>query len=69
MSKSAEAQREKEREQARTIEELRGQLRGRDMEIERLNGKHDNVSYAQRGLEHELSSLRSEIQRLQDALN
>lgn len=45
ISKSVEAQREKEREQARLIEELRGTVRQRDLDIERLLGKSDNVNY------------------------
>jgi hemerythrin-like domain-containing protein len=64
-----EQQREKEREQARLIEELRGTIRQRDLEIERLVGKHDNASYFQRTLEQEMSQLRQDNQRLQEALN
>jgi len=45
MAKSAEAQREREREMARQAEELKGQLRQRELEIERLLGKNDNVNY------------------------
>ncbi len=58
ISKSVEQQREKERENARLIEELRGTVRQRDLEIERLLGKHDNASYFSRTLEQEIAQLR-----------
>lgn len=45
MTKNVEQQREKEREQARQVEELKGVIRQKDMEIERLSGKQENVSY------------------------
>lgn len=54
MTRTQEQQREKERELARSIEELKGVIRQKDMEIDRLNGKQDNVSYFQRTLEGEL---------------
>ena len=69
MAKIADSMREKEREQARLIEELKGQLRQRELEIERLLGKNDNVNYFQRNLEQELSQLRGESLRLTEALN
>ncbi len=60
MNKSVEAQREKERELARQVEELRGTIRHKDMDIERLQGKHENVNYYQKSLEADLSALRNE---------
>ena len=54
---------------ARQVEELRGQLRQRELEIERLLGKNDNVNYFQRNLEVELGQLRAESMRLNEALN
>lgn len=69
MAKNVEAQRERERDMARQAEELKGQLRQRELEIERLLGKNDNVNYFQRNLEVELGQLRAESMRLNEALN
>lgn len=69
MAKTAESQRERERDMARQVEELKGQLRQRELEIERLLGKNDNVNYFQRNLEVEIGQLRQESMRLNEALN
>ena len=45
ITRSVEQQREKEREQARVIEELRGTVRQRDQEIERMLAKIDSQGY------------------------
>jgi len=51
ITRSVEQQREKEREQAREIEELRGTVRQRDQEIERMVAKIDSQGYLQRTME------------------
>ena len=54
ITRSVEQQREKEREQARVIEELRGTVRQRDQEIERMLAKIDSQGYLQRTMEQEM---------------
>lgn len=60
MTRTQEQQREKERELSRSIEELKGVIRQKDMEIDRLTGKQDNVSYYQRTLETEMQQVRQD---------
>lgn len=69
MTRNVEQQREKERDLARQVEELRGQLRLKEAEVDRLMGKSDNSQYYQRTLEGEMQSLRQENQRLLEQLN
>lgn len=54
ITRSVEQQREKEREQARVIEELKGTVRQRDQEIERMLAKIDSQGYLQRTMEQEM---------------
>jgi hypothetical protein len=54
ITRSVEQQREKEREQARVIEELRGTVRQSDQEIERMLAKIDSQGYLQRTMEQEM---------------
>lgn len=69
ISRNVEQQREKEREQARVIEELRGTLRQRDLEIERMVAKVDSHGYLQRTMEQEMAQVRNENQRMQEMMN
>ena len=54
MTRTVEQWRERERELVRENEELRGNVRGKDAEIDRLMGKSDTVGYYQRQVEQEL---------------
>ena len=69
ITRNVEQQREKEREQARVIEELRGTLRQRDLEIERMVAKVDSHGYLQRTMEQEMAQVRNENQRMQEMMN
>ena len=69
ISRNVEQQREKEREQARVVEELRGTLRQRDQEIERMVAKVDSHGYLQRTMEQEMAQVRNENQRMQEMMN
>jgi inhibitor of KinA sporulation pathway (predicted exonuclease) len=51
ISRSVEQQREKELRQGLMIEELRGTIRSKDQDIERLQGKNETIGYHQRQLE------------------
>ena len=69
ITRNVEQQREKEREQARVIEEFRGTLRQRDQEIERMVAKVDSHGYLQRTMEQEMAQVRNENQRMQEMMN
>ena len=69
ITRNVEAHRDREREMARGAEELKGTLRQRDLEIERLTGKLDNQAYFQRQVEQELAQVKAENLRVMEMLN
>lgn len=69
MTRTAEQWRERERELVRESEELRGLVRMKEQEIERMAGKNDTVGYYQRQVEQELGQAKGEIARLTEVMN
>ena len=51
ISRTVEAQRDRDLQQSRLIEELRGQLRAKEQDIDRLLGKSDVIGYHSRQAE------------------
>jgi len=69
ITKSVEAQRERDLQKARTIEELRGIIRAKDLEIERISGKTEVIGGQSRLVEQELGDAKAEVQRLLEVVN
>jgi len=69
ISRSVEQQREREREQARVIEEVRGTVRAKDLEIDRMQAKIESAQLLHRQLEAEMMQLRNENARMLENMN